>query len=560
MDLFIVELLAVFVIAVLVGIVFRYFGLPSIIGHVLSGLIIGYSSLISSPSVEVLRLLATFGVTLLLFLVGLEMNWKDILRQMKEVAWLFLGQTVFLIFIYMVLGVVVIGLSLPPAVLFSIALTFSSTIVVVKVLSEKRSLAGYSGRLTLGILLLQDMLAIGVLIFLPSVGKGIGIIDLGLLTAKLLILILVVNVIGAYLISQLMKLVIRSAEDLVLFSLAWLVLVVYGSVVLLGVSAEVGGLLAGLSLSTSWGHFQINSKIKVLRDVFLTLFFVLLGFQVGIGGVNWLLVLLLLLMVMPVKFFITHFVSRLVGLSGRNSILLGLNMTQLSEFSLVVVSAGLANGLLDEPLVKAVTMAGLFSMVLSTILIAKSEKLSIGISKLSKILFRFGGKNVQPCVEKRNHIVLFGGDRTGKSILSLLNKIEEEVVVVDFNPHVVTELLKKGGAAIFADATDPDVLELTNISEAKLVISTIKDFNDSLSLLSELKLKKIDVPVIVDAESLPQARELYDAGAAYVMFPHFVNGLHVGQIVKKYKKNKEIFKKYRNKQDSVLRSTYEGEY
>lgn len=560
MDLFIAPLVAVFVIAVLVGIIFRYFGLPSIVGHVLSGFILGLSTLISSPSIEMLHFLATLGVTLLLFLVGLEMNWGEVRKVGRECLFLFLGQTMLLVAVFVMFGLFAVGFTPLVAVLFAVAMTFSSTIVVVKVLSEKKDLTGYSGRLSIGVLLLQDILAIGLLIFIPSVGEGINIAGFSLLLIKLLVLILAVNVVGHYLISELMKRVIKTAEDLVLFSLAWFVLVVYGSVALLGVSAEVGGLLAGLSLSTSWGHFQIISKIRVIRDVFLTLFFVLLGFQVGISGVDWGLVAVLIFMIVVVKFLVTHTVSRLVGLSGRNAILLGLNMTQISEFSLVVMAAGLSAGLWNEPIVKAVTMTGLFLMVLSTILISKSEKLSVGIGKLSKLLFRFGGKNVQIRVEHRDHIVLFGGDRTGKSILSFLNKNGEKTVVVDFNPQVVASMKRKGESIIFADAADPDVLDLTNIAEAKLIISTIKNINDSLSLLAELKFRKIEVPVIADAESLSQAKELYEAGAAYVLFPHFVSGWHMGQLIKKYRKDSTTLVRYRERQDSVLKSTYEGEY
>jgi hypothetical protein len=336
--------------------------------------------------------------------------------------------------------------------------------------------------------------------------------------------------------------------------------VVFGSVKLLGVSAEVGGLLAGLSLSSGWGHFQIVSKIRVLRDVFLSLFFVLLGFQVGIGRVDWMLVLELFAAIVIIKFLVTHLISRLAGLSGRNAMFLGFNMTQVSEFSLVVMSAGLAAGLWNDSLIKAVTMAGLFSMAVSTIIISKSGKLSVKLGKISKAIFQFGGKNLQKRVEYRDHVVLFGGDRTGKSILAFLKKNDEEVVVVDFNPKVVGELKRREEAVIFADATDPEVLDLTNIAEAKIIISTIKDVNDSLSLLNELKLRKIDVPVIVDAETISQARELYGAGAAYVIFPHFVSGWHMGQLVKKYKNDKETFNKYKKRQDSVLKSTYEGEY
>lgn len=560
MDSFLVELIVVFVVAVLTGIAFRFCGLPSIIGHVLAGLILGLSGFISAPSAQVLNSLGTIGVTLLLFLVGLEMDWKGVKKVGREVVLLFFGQTFLLMAAYSVLGVFALGFSWLTAVLFAVSLTFSSTIVVVKVLSEKKELTSYTGRLSLGILLLQDILAIAVLVFLPGLGSNFDISNLGILVLKLVGVFLLTNVVGQYLISLLMKTVIRTAEDLVLFSLAWFAVVTYVSVAIFGLTPEIGGLLAGLSLSSSWGHFQIVSKVKILRDVFVTMFFVFLGFEVGLGGVDWTLVAVFIPLIVVVKFLVTHMVARIVGLNGRTAILVGLNMTQVSEFSLVVMSAGLALSLWSADLVRAVTLATLFSMALSTILISKADKLSLKISKLSKLLFIFGGKNKPVKVDQKDHIVLFGGDRTGKSILSFLSKNGERTVVVDYNPQVVTELINKGESVIFADATDPDVLELTNIAEAKLVISTMKNVNDSLSLLNDLENKGIKVPVIADAESIAQAKELYAAGAAYVIFPHFVSGLHMGQVIRKMGKDKDILSKYHKRQDTVMKEAYEGEY
>lgn len=560
MELFIIELTAVFVVAVLVGIVFRYFGLPSIIGHVLSGLVLGLSGLISAPSIGTLELLGTFGVTLLLFLVGLEMNWREIRKVGKECTYIFMGQMVFLVAVYIVFGVFAVGFSPLTALLFSISMTFSSTIVVVKVLSEKKELGSFSGQMSLGILLLQDILAIGLLVFLPSMHGGVSMVSLGTLLIKLVLLVFVVNVLGHFLISQIMKNIIKTAEDMVLFSLVWFALIIFGSVKLLGLSPEIGGLLAGLSLSTSWGHFQIVSKIRVIRDVFLTLFFVLLGFRVGLGVIDWRLVLILIPMIVIVKFLVTHLISRIVGLSGRNAILLGINMTQTSEFSLVVMSAGLTAGIWSGEVVKAVTMASLFSMALSTILISKSGKLSLWLIKGSKFFFRFGGKNEQANIEHKDHVVLIGGDRTGKSILSFLNKIGEKTVIVDFNPRVVADLKKKGETVIFADASDPDILDLANLAQAKLIISTIKNVNDSLSFLSELRNRHIDVPVIADAENPVQARELYNSGVTYVIFPHFVSGWHIGQVIKKFNKDKDALNKYRKRQDGIFKNIYESEY
>ncbi|KKT71480.1 MAG: Transporter, CPA2 family [Candidatus Collierbacteria bacterium GW2011_GWB1_44_6] len=431
--------------------------------------------------------------------------------------------------------------------MLSIALTFSSTIVVVKSLSEGKDLSSFVGRLSLGILLLQDLLAIVLLALIPGFKDGLSVSSLEILVAKILLILFVVNLVGHYVISWLMKYFVKSTEDLVLFSLVWFFLSVYFSTNVLKLTPEIGGILAGISLSSSWGHFQIVSKVKTLRDIFLTIFFVLLGLEVGVEPVNWLLVLYIVAMILLVKFLISGFAALFSGLKRRVAFAVGLNMTQISEFSLIVLTIGLSASLWGN------------SMVLSTILISNSSKLYKSFSRKFPKLFsneRREGK----AVTMSGHIILLGGDRTGRSILSFLKKNRELVLIVDFNPEIIKHLKVKGEEAIFADASDPDVIELTNMVEAKMVISTVKDIHDSLALLTEMRLKGIKVPAIVDAESASQAAELYEAGASYVIFPHFVSGLHLGQLMKKFEKDSETLNHYRLRQNETLKEIYEGEF
>lgn len=560
MDVFLVELMVVFVLAVIVGIGFRFFKLPSIIGHVLVGLLVGTSGLISSTSVDILKICATFGITLLLFLVGLEMNWNEIKKVGSRVFVIFGVQTVLSIILFMVVGLVVFQLSLFAGFFFGITVAFSSTIVAVKSLSEKKDLSSFGGKLSLGVLLLQDLLAIGVLILLPNLKSGVDVLALVLLLGKLVALFLAINVVGHLGISFLMKKLIKSAEDLILFSLAWLMVAIYLSVKVFGLTPEVGGILAGISLSTSWGHFQIVSKVRTLRDIFVTIFFVLLGVEVGLGKIDWTMVSLLTLLAIAGKFLVTHLGSRLADLSGKVAFSVSLSVTQISEFSLIVMAAGVAANMWDEEMVKVVTVAGLLSMAISTLLISKSADLYKVLERLLPSFFKFSGDDKTKKTNLKNHVVLFGGDRTGRSILSFLSGNGEKVLVVDFNPEVISRLSRKGVTTVFADCSDPDILELTNLSDAKMVISTVKDINDSLSLLQEIKHKGIKVPVIVDAETVNQARDLYAAGATYVIFPHFVSGMHMAGLMKKFEKDDKAISKYRSKQDETMKEIYEGEY
>lgn len=559
MDIFLVDMMVVFVCAVIFGIMFRFFKLPSLVGQVLAGFTIGMWGVLGTQSVEVMKLFSTLGVTLLLFLVGLEMNWQDIRHSGKTVFKLFFTQTVLLASLYLVFSTWVLRLGLIPSVMLAIALTFSSTILVVKTLSEGKDLNSFVGKLSLGMLLLQDLLAIILLALIPSLKDGFDLSTLTTLLLKIGIILLTVNVFGHVLITWMMKKIIKSSEDLILFSLVWFFVAVYFSTKILNLSPEIGGILAGLSLSTSWGNYQIVSKVRTLRDIFLTVFFVLLGFEVGVGEVNWLLVGELVGISIIGKFAITVLSGWWCGLKKRTAFSVSINMTQISEFSLIIMSIGLGSLFWDNELVAAVTVAGLITMILSTVLMSGSARIYKSLVKLFPNRFNLErGKGEGSSL--KGHIVLLGGDRTGRSIMSFLKKNGEMVLVVDFNPEVISRLKNKGEAAIFADASDPDVVEITNMREAKMVISTVKDVNDTLALLTEMKLRGIKIPTIVDAESASQASGLYKAGASYVIFPHFVSGLHLGQLMKKFEQDSSVLSHYREKQNDVLKEIYDGEF
>lgn len=559
MEVFLLNLMVVFSAAVILGILFRLVKLPSIVGQVLAGFLIGLTGFVGHESLDLMRLLSTLGITLLLFLVGLELNWQELRHVGGTVVKIFLIQTLFLIALFYLFSISILGLPPLASFMISTALSFSSTIVVVKVLSEKRDLASFSGKLTLGLLLLQDLLAIILLVLIPGLENGFDWPSLAGLGLKLLALLLTINVAGHFIVGMIMKYLIRSSEDLILFSLMWFFAGLYFSVQVLGLSPEIGGLLAGVSLSSGWAHYQIVSKVKTLRDIFLTLFFVLLGLEVGSEAVNWTLVAMIMTMAVLGKFLVTQIGCFLTGLKRKVSFALSINMTQLSEFSLIVMTIGLTKGYWGNEIVSAVTVAGLLSMVISTLLMLGTSSIYRSLARAFPRVFHLSEKDSKAS-DLRDHVILMGGDRTGRSILASLKKNGEKVLVVDFNPDIVKNLQSRGELAIFSDASDPDVLELTNVTAAKMIISTVKDIDDSMALLSMLKQKGISVPTIVDAESAVQAAQLYEAGASYVIFPHFVSGLHLGLLMKKFGKDTETLTKYRTRQNETLKEIYDGEF
>lgn len=553
-----VQLMLVFVLAVLLGIAFRYLQMPAIVGHVLAGLVVGLIGLFGDTVIDSLRVMGTVGVTLLLFLVGLELNWSEVKRVASKVTSIFLWQTFFSIVMFTVFGLFV-GLSLASSLFFSIAFSFCSTIVVVKVLSEKKDLASLPGKITLGILLFQDLLAILLMILISHYEQLSSVESFAEIIARLAVFCGLVYLGGRTVVSGFMKNIVKTGEDLVLLSISWLLFVVYVGVNWLEVVPEVAGFLAGVSLASYWGHAQIVTKVKTVRDFFLTLFFVYLGLQINFYQISWMMAITGFLLVVFGKFFIVFLTTKINQLNANTAFKISLSMTQLSEFSLVVLALGYAKGLWGIEMVSTVSVIGLASMVASTWLMSHSS-IIYGVAKkklprlfMSRPEYAYGLSKELP----KGHIVLVGADRTGRSLLNYLKKDVEQLMVVDFNPVIVEKLNRMGIRAIFGDATDPEVVNLANMRESKLIISTIKDYNDTQFFLRLIKSTGIKAPILVDAESNEQAKELYKLGADYVIFPHFVSGHHLNQVIRKYLKNKVSLKDYKERQAKAILSVYE---
>ncbi len=547
--------LIVFVFAILVGIIFRYFGLPSLIGQVVTGLFVGATGLMNTYDLDLFKNLSSFGIAMLLFLVGLEMN----LSELKKIGGLalkfFLIQTTGILLLFYGLLVLVFKMEGSAAWLMALALSFSSTIVVVKVLSEKKNLNSLAGKVGVAVLLLQDIVAMLMLSLIPNIKTG-DMLESSLVVVKLLLLMVLVNVFGQVIVSRILGKIVKTGEDLVLVSLSWCLIVAMLSVGVFGLSLEIGCFLAGVSLSRSWSHFQILHKIKTLRDIFVSVFFIVLGVEAGMEKVNWEMVTGLTLIVVFGKLLVSYVASVLAGLSKRVGVMLSLSLTQVSEFSLILAALGLSSGVWDNELVGAVIITGLLSMTISTVLMNKTENIITFIKKhwMAVLKEKISGLHLET---KTNHIILVGIDRTGRGIEKYLSKKKLNYLLVDFNPDIVKQLAGQGRSVIFADICDPDSLDQMNAAEARLIISTVKDHEDNMSFLLEIKRRGIKTPVIVDAENMDQAQELYKAGASYVIFPHFVSGWHLRQLVGKLVRDKKMLARYRERQIEALSEIYE---
>lgn len=533
------EITVVVVLATVFGGLARLFRQPTTMGYLVVGALLGPLGLMNAHNAEVLEAMSHIGLTLLLFLIGMEMRFKDLHAVGRPALLAGIGQVLFTAFFGFLLtwG---FGYDTITAGYIGVALAFSSTIVAVKLLAEKRTVDSLYGRIVIGILLVQDFIAIAMLVLLTGNGRiGDGFFAAaGLSLLKAAALCGGAVLLGRYVLPRLLALLGRSQELLLLGSLAWgLGFASFASMPAIGLSIEVGGFLAGLALAESVQHYQITSRIKSLRDFFVVLFFVVLGTKLVLasGEGVWAQAGWLSALVLVGNPLIIMILLGALGYRSRTSFMAGLSVAQVSEFSLILMALAHSEGQVSEHAVALVTAVGIITIMVSSYLIHFDEQLFRLLRPVLKA-FELGGHEPAPRIRRlKNHIVLIGCHRLGHNVLHPLEKLHKEFVVVDFNPDVVTLLQKRGIQAVYGDISDPEIQEAAGLDRARLVISTAPSSEENRGLLRHLAAENPKAKVILTGATEHDAELFYAEGADYVMLPHFMGGLHLAAAIKKDK-------------------------
>lgn len=530
-----VGLAAVMSLAAIGGWIAKWLRQPPLLGYIAAGILLSALGLVDKYHTrELVEVLGQLGVTLLLFLVGLELPVPELKRMGKVALMTGVGQIVFTAGVgYFIL--LALGFSSIASLYLSIALAFSSTIIVVKLLSEKRDLQSLYGKITVGFLLVQDFVAIGILIVLSGFSAGaLNWTSFGVVIGKGILLIAVAMWLAGKILPRVLHWVAGSTEMLFITALAWClgVAVVVASP-LVGFSLEIGGFLAGLALANMAEHFQIVSRIRPLRDFFLTVFFVLLGININLGSIGPIIfpTIVLSLFVLVGNPLIVMIIMGLMGYKKRTSFLASITVAQISEFSLIVVALAFKVGHVDASVLALTALVGIVTMTVSSYMILNGDWL---YEKLSERLSIFEKKNAKESKLKaeilNNHIVLIGHNRLGSLIRPTLEKLGLPLVIVDFNPETIAALSGENVYAMYGDLADSELYEDLKLHDAKLVISTVSDKLDNQQLLEIFTTKSRPV-IIVTAETNSEADELYKKGADYVLVPRFVGGEYLSHIL-----------------------------
>jgi Kef-type K+ transport system membrane component KefB len=507
---------------------------PLVLAYIIGGIIIGPVGFRLISNTNVIMTLAEIGIAFFLFIVGLEMNITKLRRLGKPILLAGLGQ----IIITFIAGYLVSALFFDKstAVIISLALTFSSTMIVVKLLSDKREIDTLHGRIIIGILLIQDIVAIFALSFLQSGGLTSFLVASSLV--KGILLISVTFFVAIFVIPWLFKFAAKSQELLFISAVAWLFIIsIFSS--FLGFSFAIGAFIAGISLAQLDYSFEIVSKVRSLRDFFSIIFFVALGMMIipSIPQNAFTPLVILTIFVVIGNPLIVLVIMGLLGFSKKPAFLTGMGIGQASEFSLILATQAFVIGRISQSALSVVAIITAITLVATSYLIKYDSQI---YSKLSRLLsvFEFRKKETYKLahsVEDHFDAVLFGCDRIGYSILSTFRKLKYKFLVVDFNPEVIHELAGRGISCIYGDFDDAEIMHKINLKKLKLFISTIPDFKANARLIRNVRNTNKSSVIFVTAVTINEALELYEKGADYVIMPHFLGGEHTAYMIEHLK-------------------------
>jgi Kef-type K+ transport system membrane component KefB/Trk K+ transport system NAD-binding subunit len=533
MDLF-TELAIIIGIAAGVSLVMLLLKQPLILGHILTGIIAGPMVMNVVKSNETISVFSHLGIASLLFIIGLSLR-PSVLRDVGKIS-LFagLGQVIFTALLGFLVGA---GFGFPWAVnaYLAVAFTLSSTIIATKLLHDKHDVNALYGKIVLGMLLVQDVVAMVAVIVVTGLATGGGTSDafiaLGLKTVVLASSLILVSL---YVLPALTPVFARSQEFLFLFAVAWGI----GTAAVFrafGLSIELGALSAGIALAASPYVFEIAAKMRLLRDFFIVMFFVLLGSQLTFGGISSAFgpILAYSAFVLIGNPLVIMAVMGAMGYGKRTGFLAGLSMAQVSEFSLVLVLLGVQVGHIPASVLPIVMAVGIITIAISTAAALRADTLYRFFAPALGIFERRKTKT-ETKEEESYDAVLIGCHRVGNDFLPSIQKLRMPYLVVDFDPHVLAELTHRGIHARYGDASDNEFLEAIGIAKAKVVVSTTPEFETNEFLVNKIRKTNAKSTIVVTAERIEDAERLYADGASYVVMPHHVGGNYAAQLLARY--------------------------
>jgi Kef-type K+ transport system membrane component KefB len=505
---------------------------PLILAYLAAGFAAGPRGLGLVKADEHIEVIAEIGLSLLLFMIGLEIDLKKMLRAGRVItvtaATQILGGCGLGLLFFLAWGFAFSDGRLD-ALYLGVATALSSTVIIVKILYDKRELDTLPGRLTLGILVLQDLFAILFLALQPNLTNPSALV-LGLSLYKVILLVAVAFVVSKYLLPPLFTAMARAPELVLVGALAWC-FTLAGLASWLGLSREMGALIAGVALSTFPYTLDVTAKVTSLRDFFVTLFFVALGMKIPAPSLNLIIWAFIISAFVVLSRVVTVFpVLHRMEQGHRTSLLPAINLSQISEFSLVILVLGFKANHIEQHTLDIVAYAFVLLAVASSYGIASSDALFRRVSRLLKRLrVEDLGSSMEPAGDHPHaaRIMLLGFFKTASSLVAEIERDQpallKELAVVDFNPVVNQKLRQRGVKVTYGDISNRETLLHAGVGKAEVLVCTLPNsiLKGTSNQVHVRQLRELNptARIIVTGESFAEVEQLYKCGADYVSVP-----------------------------------------
>jgi CPA2 family monovalent cation:H+ antiporter-2 len=480
----IVNIAIVLAAALVGGMIAHRLRQPVFLGFLLVGIAIGPYGFGAVRDVELIGTLATIGVTLLMFTVGLEISYSQLREVGKIGIWGGIAQILVTFALGLLAGWLLFRWPISDAAFFGLLISLSSTMVCLKLLMERGEMDSMHGRIMVAILIVQDLSVVLMMVAVPVFGAASQTLlsSLAIAFGKAVLFLGIAVVLGIWVLPWLLGTVagVRARE---LFLLTVLILcfgAAFGTHIF-GLSIAFGAFIVGLMLRESRFAHQALAEVTPLRDVFATLFFVSLGmllspkFVVG----NWSAVLLTVVVIIALKFVVCFGTARFFGYSGRTALFVGVGLVQIGEFSFILAEAGVDSGIISDYFYSVIIASTIITMLLTPLFMSLASMLYPRLARApvsgrflagdARMLAQTGSQ--QPL----NEVVICGYGRVGRNIAQSLHDLEIPYLVIEMDPELVSELHRKGENGIYGDASNPHVLSLAGLEETKVLVVTFPD-------------------------------------------------------------------------------------
>lgn len=522
------DIVIIFALSTFVNLIFNKIKIPPIIGYLLTGIIAGphLLGLIHSPA-DVERM-AEIGIILLMFTIGLEFSLNHLMKIRRTVFFGGFVQLTLTVIITMFLSRVY-SLSWASSVFIGFLTALSSTAVVLKVLQEKSEITSYTGRTIVGILIFQDIILVPLMLFTPIMGGGSANLphEVLMLALKTVFIIAFIWAGNRWFIPKLLRIVAMSrSQELFMMCIILILLSVALLTNEIGMSLAFGAFIAGLMISESEYSHNAFSDLMPFKDVFTSFFFVSIGMLLNLQFVvdNPFLIIGTVALVIVIKTIVAGFTAFILGHTFSGTIVIGLSLAQVGEFSFILAGLGLEIKILDDFYYQTFLAVAVISMALSPFMIRMSKPLALFAGQLPLPKFLVEGLSPVPEVEitgLENHIVIIGKDSRAINLARMIRHMKLKFVSVIFDPMLAKKQLDKGDLAIYGDAIDEPTLKKACVPTAGLVVVSVGDLIGAMAIVEKVRRLNKQVFILVRTKHVTDIEEIYKVGASQVIPEEF---------------------------------------